>query len=226
MTLLVLSDPLSPYLKLLEQLPDDVHVVAGQEAGFFDSSIAAAEVIFAGLGTAELLRELFPRAVRLRWVHSLAAGVEGMLFPELVESPVVVTNARGVFQRSLAEFAVGASLYFAKDLRRMVRSQQAGVWDPFDVEELHGKTMGIVGYGEIGRAVATLAKPFGMEILALRRRPENCGGDPLVTEAFAPERRLEMISRSDYLVVSSPLTPATRGMIGAGEIAAMKPGAV
>lgn len=226
MTLLVLNDPLAPSLALLEQLPDDVRIVAGQTAEFFESSIEEAEVIFAGLGTAGLLRRLWPRAKRLVWVHSLSAGVEGLLFPELVESPVVLTNARGVFRRSLAEFAIAAALLFAKDLRRMVASQQAGLWDPFDIEELHGRTMGIAGYGEIGRGVAQLAAAFGMRVLALRRRPELCAADPLIAEAFAPERRLEMIAQCDYLVVAAALTPATRGMIGAPELAAMKPNAV
>lgn len=225
-TLLVLNDPLAPYLTLLDQLPDGVRIVAGASAEAFQSSVDEADVIFAGIGMAGLLRELLPRAARLRWVHSLAAGVEGMLFPELVESSIVLTNGRGVFRRSLAEFVIAAALFFGKDLRRMVRGQAAGQWAPFDVEELHGATLGIVGYGEIGRAVAELARAFGMKVLALRRRPELCSADPLVNEAFAPGLRREMISRCDYLVISAALTPQTRGLIGAGEIAAMKPNAV
>jgi phosphoglycerate dehydrogenase-like enzyme len=225
-TLLVLNDPAAPSLALLEQLPDQVRIVAGQSAGFFETSVAEAEVVFAGLGAGSLLQELWPRAASLRWIHSLAAGVEGMLFPELVESPVILTNARGVFRRSLAEFAIAAAMFFAKDLRRMVRSQQAGEWDPFDIEELHGRTMGIVGYGEIGHAVAQRAHALGIEVLALRRRPELCAAAGPVAEAFAPGRRLEMISRCDYLVIAAALTPHTRGMIGAGEFAAMKPNAV
>ncbi|MBI4877251.1 MAG: D-2-hydroxyacid dehydrogenase [Acidobacteria bacterium] len=226
LTLLAIDDPLAPYLKLLAQLPDGVRIIVGREAEFFESGIGEADVVFAGLNTAGLVRQLWPRAGRLRWIHSLAAGVEGFLFPELVESPIPLTNARGVFRRSLAEFALAAALHFAKDLRRMTRSQQAGVWDSFDVEELHGKTMGIAGYGEIGRAVAELARAFGMRVLALRRRPELCGADPLVDAAFRPDQRVEMIAQCDYLAVSSALTPQTRGLVGAAEIAAMKPGAV
>lgn len=223
LTLLVIDDPGAPYLKLLEQLPDGVRMVAGGEAEVFHSAIAEAEVIFAGLNRAALLRQLWPQAGRVRWVHSLAAGVEGFLFPELVDSAVPLTNARGVFRRSLGEFALAAALHFAKDLRRMVRSQQAGVWDPFDVEELHGKTMGIVGYGEIGRAAAELARAFGMRVLALRRRPEACAGDPLVDAAFGPHQCREMLAQCDYVTVASALTPQSRGLVGAAEIAAMKP---
>jgi phosphoglycerate dehydrogenase-like enzyme len=226
LTLLVINDPRAPQLRLLDELPAGVGIVAGETAEIFASSISDAEVVFAGLGSGPLLRQLWPHARRLRWVHSMSAGVEGLLFPEMIESPVVVTNARGVFRRSLAEFVIAAALHFAKDLRRMVRNQQAGAWEVFDIEELHGRTLGIAGYGEIGRAVAALARAFGMSVLALRRRPELCAGDPLVDEAFPPGRRREMAARCDYLVVAAALTAETRGMIGAGEIAAMKPGAV
>ncbi len=227
LTLLVLNDPLAPQLKLLAELPHWVRIVAGETAGIFDSAVGEAEVVYAGFTAAPLLRELWPRAAKLRWVHSQSAGVEGLLFPELIETPVVLTNARGVFRHSLAEFVLAVALHFAKDLRRMVRNQQAGVWESLEtVEELRGKTMGIVGYGEIGRAVAELAHPFGMKILALRSRPELCASDPLVSAAFPPEGRKEMIPCCDYLVVASPLTPETRGLIGVAEIAAMKPGAV
>lgn len=201
-------------------------MLAASEEAFFDDAVGEAEVIFTGLGRADLLRKLWPRACRLRWVHSFSAGVEGILFPELVESPVVLTNARGVFRRSLAEFAIAAALYFAKDLRRMMQSQEAARWDPFDVEELHGRTLGIVGYGEIGREIAARAHCFGMRVLALRRRPELVAGDPLVDAAFASHERLKMIPQCDYLVVAAALTPATRGLIGRAELAMMKPGAV
>jgi phosphoglycerate dehydrogenase-like enzyme len=159
-------------------------------------------------------------------VHALAAGLDTFLFPALVESPVLLTNSRGVFSQSLGEFAIAAMLFFAKELRRMVQAQSAGVWDQFDVEELRGRTVGIVGYGDIGRAVARRAKAFDMNVLALRRRPERSDADPYVDETLGVEHKLELMERSDYLVVSAPLTPTTRGMIGAAELAAMRPTAV
>ena len=93
-------------------------------------------------------------APRVRWVHSRSAGLDGVLFPALVESPVPLTNGRGVFSQSLGEFALGAVLYFAKDFRRMIRSQEAGVWDQFDVEPIGARPWGSSGYGDIGRAIA------------------------------------------------------------------------
>ena len=111
-------------------------------------------------------------APRVRWVHSRAAGLDGMLFPELVESPVALTNGSGVFSQSLGEFVIAAALYFAKDFPRMMRNRAAGRWEQFDVEEVRGQTMGIVGYGDIGRACSQRAHAMGMKVLALRRRPE------------------------------------------------------
>jgi phosphoglycerate dehydrogenase-like enzyme len=159
-------------------------------------------------------------------VHSRSAGLDGVLFPELATSPVPLTNARGVFSEILGEFAIGAIFFFAKDLRRMVRSQMAGIWDEFDTVEIRGQSVGIVGYGDIGRAVAGRAHALGMKVLALRRRPELARVDPCVTQMFGADRKLEMLARSDYVVAAAPLTPETRGMIGQPEFDAMKSTAV
>jgi phosphoglycerate dehydrogenase-like enzyme len=107
-----------------------------------------------------------------------------------------------------------------------VRQQEAGVWADFDIEELGGKTVGIVGYGEIGRAVAERAKPFGCKIVALRRKPENSADDPLVDRAYAPSQINEMLAACDFVVAAAPLTLETRGLIGGAQIAVLKPSAV
>jgi phosphoglycerate dehydrogenase-like enzyme len=154
-------------------------------------------------------------------------GLERSLFPELVDSPVLLTNGSGVFSASLGEFALAAILYFAKDLRRMIRNQTAGVWEAFDVMPVTGHTVGIIGYGDIGRAIAARVRPLGMTVLALKRHASPTSGtDPLVEQTYSPERRMEMLSRCDYVVAAAPLTSETRGMIGGPEFAAMKPTAV
>ena len=101
-------------------------------------------------------------------MHSRSAGLDNVLFPELIASDVPLTNGRGVFSQSLGEFALAAILYFAKDFRRMLRNQMAGVWEQFDVEEIDTQTVGIVGYGDIGRAVAKRVHPMGMQVLATK----------------------------------------------------------
>jgi phosphoglycerate dehydrogenase-like enzyme len=183
-------------------------------------------VIFNWAGNKRLVQEVWKMAPRVKWVHSRAAGLDGLLFPELVESPVPLTNGRGVFSQSLGEFVIGSALFFAKDFRRMMRNQAAGVWAPFDVEEIRGQTMGIVGYGDIGRACAQRAHAMGMKVLALRRRPELSDGDGFITQVYALDRLLDMIPECDYVVAAAPLTPSTRALIGEAAINAMKKTAV
>ncbi|MEK7408280.1 MAG: D-2-hydroxyacid dehydrogenase [Acidobacteriota bacterium] len=226
LTLLVLADPADPHLRLLERLPEETRIAAGRLPEAFESAAPETDVILSWFASRELLEQVWRMAPRVRWVHSASAGVENVLFPALVESPVPVTNSRGLFSRVLAEFAMAAVLYFAKDLRRMVLSQEAGLWNPFDIEEIHGRWLGIVGYGDIGRVVADRARAFGMRVAALRRRPELASGDPLVERVFSPQQRLEMLALADYVVVATPLTPETLGLIGEAELRAMKSSAV
>jgi phosphoglycerate dehydrogenase-like enzyme len=222
LTIVVIANPADRSLAQLERLPDPVRITVGLSAeAHFDAAPHADIVLCSGTARATL-QELWPRFGRLKWIHALAAGLDGLLFPELVESGIPLTCSRGVFARSLGEFAVAGMLFFAKDLRRLVRQQGAGRWEQFDVEELHGRVLGIVGYGEIGRAAAARAKAFGMKIHALRRNPGKSAGDEVVDRQFAPAELEELIAGSDYLLAAAPLTPETRGLIGGRELALMK----
>jgi len=223
-TILVLGEPDVSQTAMLEKLRPEAAVFVGDSARAFGQAIADADVLFNWSGSAALFREIFLLCPSLRWVHSRSVGLDKSLFPELIESSVVLTNGSGVFSSSLGEFALAAILYFAKDFRRMIRNQMAGVWEAFDVLPVAGYTVGIVGYGDIGRAVAATARALGMNVLAVKRRVSPEGqGDTLVDEVFSPGRRIEMLSRCDYVVVAAPLTAETNGMIGEAEFAAMKP---
>ena len=226
-TILVLANPTDPQLAMLQGLPPKTSLAVGKTVEAFERAALDADVILNWGGSRDLLREVFLMCPRIRWVHSKAAGLDTMLFPELVGSPVPLTNGRGVFSQSLGEFVLGAVLYFAKDFRRMVRNQMAGRWEQFDIVEVAGQTAGIVGYGDIGRAAATRLRALGLRILAVRRQgPSLYNVDPLVDQVYSPDHRLEMIARCDYVVAAAPLTPDTRGLIGEPEFAAMKPNAV
>jgi phosphoglycerate dehydrogenase-like enzyme len=223
LTLLVLADPSASWLKLLEELGPDINVIVSNDVTKVRGSAAQADVIVNGTSNPPLLSAAIPPARRAKWIHSLWTGVDNVLCPEVLASPLPLTNGRGVFRRPLAEWTVGAMLYFAYNMRRMIRQQQAGVWEAFTIEEIQGKTLGIVGYGGIGSTAAELARPFGMRIIALRRRPELFQTDALVDESFAPAKLDQMMAASDYILLAAPLTEETRGMIGAAQIAAMKP---
>jgi phosphoglycerate dehydrogenase-like enzyme len=227
-TVLVLSADLAdPDLKLLAQLPPETNIAVGNSVEAFERLAAEATVIFSWSAASDLLRDVYAMCPRVRWIHSRSAGLDGVLFAALVESPVPLTNGRGVFSQSLGEFALGAMLYFAKDFRRMNRNQEAGRWEPFDIVEISGQTVGILGYGDIGRAVASRVRPMGMRVLAVKRHgPSLYNVDPLVHQIFPPDKRTEMLAQSDYVVAAAPLTPETRGMIGEAEFQAMKPTAV
>ena len=120
-------------MKLLAQLPPETNIAVGNSVEAFERLAADATVIFSWSASGQLLRDVFAMCPKVRWVHSRSAGLDTVLFPELVESPVPLTNGRGVFSQSLGEFALGAILYFAKDFRRMMRNQEAGRWEQFDI---------------------------------------------------------------------------------------------
>jgi len=225
-TLLVLADPSEPRLRMLEPFRERVRIVIGPTLESVADTAPSADAILVWAASRDLLRQVFALAPRARWVHCRSAGLDTLLFPALVDSPVPLTNSSGVYSRSLGEFVAAGVLFFAKDLHRMQRNQAAGRWEQFDVEMAHGKTMGIVGYGDIGRSAAHLARALGMRVIALRRRPEQSRGDPLVDEALGTDRLLELMARSDYVVVAAPLTPDTLGLVSAEAIAAMKPSGV
>jgi len=172
----------------------------------------------------------FASAARVRWVHSTAAGVGHVLFPELVESAIVVTNARGLHARSMAEHVLGLMLAFtrrlhvSRDMQSERRWTQAELWrgSP-SFGELEGATLGLVGFGRIGQAVAAAARAFGMRVLAVRRRPRP---DPApADEQWGPERLGELLERSDWIVLAAPHTPETDRLLGPAELARVKPGA-
>lgn len=218
----MLARPQDLGLDGLARIAPDVSVTRGQTPADFEGR-ALPEAVLVCSGGRALLEPVWPMTPGVRWVHSRWAGIEGLLFPALIESDAILTNGRGSFSDSLAEFVMAAVLFFAKDLRRMRKSQAEGRWDPFDPAWVRGKTLGIIGYGDIGRAAARRAHAFGMKVIGLRRRPEQSAGDPLLDELLPLARRLELMRRSDYVVLATPLTPDTRGLVGAAEIAAMKP---
>jgi len=226
-TILVLvsqAEPAEAQLAMLTKGLANAKIIAGNSAEVFEQETVRATVLFNWSGSLALFKQVFAMCPNLLWVHSRSVGT---LFPELIESAVPLTNGAGVFSASLGEFTLGAILYFAKDFRRMIRNQMAGVWEAFDVSWASGHTVGIIGYGDIGHAIAERVRALGMTVLAVRRHaPLPKTANPLVAETYTPEHRLEMISRCDYVVAAAPLTSETRGMIGAAEFAAMKPTAV
>lgn len=222
---LVVCPPDHYLLRNFAPIQDQIELHHGATLQEIEPYLADAEIlVYSGLtGKTISAAEVWKHAKQVRWVHSLSAGLDKLLFPELVESDVPLTNARGVFKRPLAEFAVLGMLYFYKQLHLMMENQRAHRWQEFSVEWLPGKVMGIVGYGEIGRECALLAKPLGVRIYAMRRNPEKSANDPVLDQAFRPQELNTMLRELDVLVTAAPLTPETRHIIGEPQFDVMKP---
>lgn len=222
-SVVVIGDPREPLLQSLASCDDASFVVANTESEI--AAIApAADAILAWWTTRELLDYALARAPRARWVHSIATGIDRLASPTLAAHPSVLTNTRDVFSPALAEFAVLGMLFFAKDLPRLQRAREAKRWDPFEMETLHGKILGLVGFGSIGRATAHLAAALGMEIHVHRRHPGRESGDARIDEIV--HDRSDLFARADYVVLAAPLTAETHHMVGTAELAVMKASAV
>jgi phosphoglycerate dehydrogenase-like enzyme len=220
---LVLARPHDPGLVALERLPVGTRAVVSHEAEDALAHAPEADALLLAKGNAAVLERVWRAAPRLRWIHTRPAGVDHLLFPDLVSSPIPMTNSRGVFSAALAEFALLGLLYFLKDTPRMLRSQEAAKWEPFEPMAAAGRTVGIVGLGDIGRAVASRLRPLGVRVIGLRRsgRP-----DPAADEVVPASQLLDLARRVDDLVVATPLTPETERLIGDRVFGALRAGAV
>jgi phosphoglycerate dehydrogenase-like enzyme len=177
-----------------------------------------------------LRAEQLTHAKRLKWIHSTAAGVAQLMYPELRDSGIVVTNPSGVFSPPMAEHAMGLLLSLARNFpdstRHQDRSQwgQQDIWDkPQHLTELSGQVLLIVGFGSIGRELAKRARAFDMRVWGVTRSGK---GDTTHAEKIVPVAQLEeALPHADYVVIAAPETAETRHMIGAPQVAKMKPGA-
>jgi phosphoglycerate dehydrogenase-like enzyme len=169
-------------------------------------------------------------ARKLKWVHSTAAGVSQLVYPELRDSGILVTNPRGIFSVPMAEHTMGLLVALARNFPDSVRFQdksswgQQQIWDmPQRLTELNGKTLLIVGFGSIGHELAKRARAFDMRVWGVTRSGK---GDNALAERIVPVARLhEVLAQADYVVIAAPETSETKHLIGAEEISRMKRGA-
>ncbi len=160
-----------------------------------------------------LNKEFLPYAEKLKWVHTAMAGIEDFMYPEFAESHIVLTNSSGVASVGIAEHVIGMMLSFSRKIFESIRYQFKGEYGRFEIWEgdpipfeLEGKTVGIIGYGSIGRELASRCKALGMKVITSKR-----------TESVE-----ELLRISDFVAVTLPLTDETRGMIAEKELKMMK----
>jgi D-2-hydroxyacid dehydrogenase (NADP+) len=175
-----------------------------------------AEVIFGKFN-----KELFSSAKRLRWVQTKGAGVDGLLFPEFIESNVALTSASGIHGIQISEMIIAMMLVLTKQMHKFMRYKFEAKWQPHTPDELAGKIVGILGLGSIGSETAKKTKCLGMKIIALKKHPTK--KPYYVDEILGSEGLDRLLRQSDFVVLTLPLTDETYHMIGEEQFRSMKP---
>ncbi len=205
----------------LDRLDDDVVLRAAPTVDALRTALPGAEVVLGWDFRAGALEAAWGAADRLRWIHWAAAGVDATLFPALVDSPITLTNARGVFDRPVAEYVLGLVVAMAKDLPRTVELQLQRTWRHRLNEPLDGSCALVVGVGGIGRETARLLSAVGMNVTAVGRRARSA--DPDFGTVHGPAALDRLLPDADFVVLCAPLTPATRHMFDAERFRRMRP---
>lgn len=221
-----------PQIMILSWFPDEVlprwrseftecDFVDGRHPAILDSHLAQADITY-GQPPVNRLHE----ATQLRWIQLTSAGVSQELCPLAKQQRLVVTNLAGLYGPSIAEHAFALMAMLARNLQIVVRNQQRQSWDRSvakTMTDLQGKTISIVGLGNIGQSIARLAKAYGMRIVGCRRTDNSTPG---IDRQYPLSELQAMLAEGDYVAVAAPLTAQTTGMLGKPEFAAMKRGAV
>ncbi len=211
----------SPAIKVRQMtiIPGDPPREAAPRGDKVKDLLAWAEVMYGFVPPAGVTE----RAPNLKWFQTISAGVDRHQGTPLWNSPVTITGVSGIHATPIGEFVMGLMLMFAKRSHQSLRQQLKHEWRRFGPAVLRGKTVGIVGLGNIGREVARLSRAFGMKVIATRRSAKKPGHARHV-DTLLPAAQLNLLLReSDYVVVATPLTPNTRHLIGQNELAVMKP---
>ena len=224
MIIAVSSQVAAQYGERIREAAPDIEIVSPAPDGGWTGDVEAAEAIYFSedFWTSGASRTILPQLFtlpRLRWFHSFSAGVDHPAFRALIERGVLLTNSAGTTSEPIAQYVIGMMLRVAKRMDAWAEAQRERNWESLATEELTGKTVGIVGVGNIGGEVARLAKAFRMQVIGCRRRQRRVR---YVDELVPPDRLGELLARSHYVVLALPLTSDTEGLFGEEELRAMR----
>lgn len=193
------------------------------DAAGLPDALRGADILFVWDFLSSAVPDAWPSADRLRWLHIASAGVDPVMFPELRDSDVVLTNSRGVFDNPIAEYVLGLVIAFAKDFAGSLDLQRAGTWRHRETERVGGKRALVIGTGPIGRSIARMLAAAGLKVAGVGRRARE--DDPDFGTVHASDDLAEHVGWADYVVAVAPLTEKTKGMFDRRAFAAMKPSA-
>lgn len=221
-TVVYVSAAPAPWLREgLAPLQSACSVIIDDRPEVLQAIIGQVEVMFAWPNARALLEPVWNEATRLRWIHHSGAGMDHLLFPALQESAVICTNSRRLYSDAVAEHAIALLFALAKRLPHVIEDQRERRWIHRESETLVGRTLGVIGLGSIGQAVARRAHALGMQVIGTKRRIAATPHG--IEQVYPPEATGEMLARCDFVVVSIPHTAETTALIGAAELHAMKP---
>lgn len=217
MKILINTEVTSEHRQQIEAVSEKLHIIEAQNAAAALREIGDTHVVFGGFN-----RTLFENAEQLKWVQVLSAGVDGLLFPEFVQSDVILTSAKGFVGPHLADQAWALILGLLRGIGRSVRER---TWDNrmsirLATWELSERTLGIVGLGGTGIDVARRAQGFDMRVIAVD--PETVDAPSFVHEVWQMARFHELLAQSDVVAICAPLTPETQGMFDDAAFQAMQ----
>lgn len=206
-----------PYPGRIRSVSSGIELKAGLSEDAFHAELADSHVIFGSFTRADL-----SIAKQLRWIQWGAAGVEGILWPELVESPVVLTNMQRIYAPVISETAIALMLALARGIPRYAVQTQQHEWRTLDgLNEVSGMTLGLVGLGGIGTETARRAH-FGFNMTVLAVDPKPIPKPDFVAELHSLEWLPQMAARADILMSATPHTPLSEGMLNESVFRAMK----
>lgn len=205
----------------LERIAPEAELRFPRDQAQLRAALHGADVLLGWSFRDASLREVWADADALRWIHWGGAGVDAVLFPELVESDLVLTNSRGIFDRPMAEYVLALVLAFAKDLPGTLEAQRRGRWEYRLSERIDGSTALVVGAGAIGREIARLLRAAGMRVVGVGRRARSA--DPDFGAVHAADALEGLLGQADYVIAAAPHTPQTEGLFNADRFAAMRP---
>ena len=211
------AEPVAATYGRLVERPRSVELATCWTPEAAEAAIGGAEILFAWNFPARLLA----RAPRLRWIQSMGAGVERFIVPELPPG-VTLTRAAGVFGPWMAEYTIGWCLWVTQRIRLFESQQRERRWAPVDPQALRGRTLCIVGLGDIGRHIARAARGLGMRVIGVTRRGQPVAG---ASRIYRPRSIRTALAAADFAVLTVPLHAETRSLIGEAELAVMKPSA-
>ncbi|GAB3186648.1 D-2-hydroxyacid dehydrogenase [Nesterenkonia suensis] len=206
----------------LDELEDRAEIRCTAADGLADA-LQGADALFLWDFFSSAVSDAWHAADSLDWIHVAAAGVDKLLFDELADSDVLVTNAQGIFDRPIAEYVLGAVLARAKDMPGSLRRQQTRTWEHRETQRVEGTTALVIGTGAIGREIAALLRAVDVEVFAAGRTARQ--EDPDFGTVIASGDLVGHIGTADVIINAAPLTPQTTGLLGAEALTAVAEGA-